>query len=205
MKSNWTQLWTNLIACCRNSSHLVKELFSPTRIENIETHELVMEMGQVAAKCWMREFRNTKKATSKNFSGTNGIYCWAQLDERDHLNLLGTFAINDFAIPFVILHCIFYVCFACFLRIIRKHITCLAIQQNTSLKFSVFYVRFCITGKKAKELVYSGAHDCNHVWTKNFKKRVGRLIYWQWWNFTNKILKLQLMNSTVWKEKTNGS
>ena len=91
-----------------------------------------MEMGQVAAKCWMREFRNTKRATSKNFSVTNGIYCLAQLDERDHLNLLGTFAINDFAIPFVTLHCIFYVCFACFLRI-GKYITCLAIYTTKHL------------------------------------------------------------------------
>ena len=27
-----------------------------------------------------------------------------------------------------------------------------------------------ITGKKAKELVYSGVHDWNNVWTKYFKK-----------------------------------
>jgi len=26
------------------------------------------------------------------------------------------------------------------------------------------------TGKKAKELVYSGVHDWNHVWTKYLKK-----------------------------------
>ena len=51
---------------------LVEELFSPKQLENIETHELVMEMGKIAAQTFMREFRNTKKATSKNFSGTNG-------------------------------------------------------------------------------------------------------------------------------------
>ena len=113
MKSNWSQLWTNLIACCRNSSHLVKELFSPTRIENIETHELVMEMGQVAAKCWMREFRNTKRATSKNFSVTNGIYCLAQLDERDHLNLLGTFAIKQWLCNTLCDTSLYFLCMFC--------------------------------------------------------------------------------------------
>ena len=59
---------------------LVEELFSPKRLENIETHELVMEMGKIAAQTFMREFRNTKKATSKNFSGTDGPYSWAHLD-----------------------------------------------------------------------------------------------------------------------------
>ena len=77
----------------------VEELFSPTRLENIETHELVMEMGKkiAANKSFMREFRITKKATSKNFSATNGPYTWAHLDKGDHLNLLGTFATNDLA------------------------------------------------------------------------------------------------------------
>ena len=31
-------------------------------------------------------------------------------------------------------------------------------------------VACCDTGKKAKELVYSGVHDWNHVWTKYLKK-----------------------------------
>ena len=37
---------------------LVAELFFSQRRENKETDALVIEMGVVAAKCWMNEFRN---------------------------------------------------------------------------------------------------------------------------------------------------
>ena len=37
--------------------------------ENKETDALVKEIGQQAAKSWMKEFRDPKKATSDNFEG----------------------------------------------------------------------------------------------------------------------------------------
>ena len=71
---------------------LVAELFFPKKEENKETEALVKEMGQQAAKCWMKEFRDKKKATSDNFDGDRS---WANTSEEDHHNLLGTMATND--------------------------------------------------------------------------------------------------------------
>ena len=73
---------------------LVAELFFSQREEIKETDALVIEMGEVAAKCWMNEFRDPKKATSFNFSGPRS---WANTTEEEHNNLLGTFATNDMA------------------------------------------------------------------------------------------------------------
>ena len=71
---------------------LVAKLFFPKKEENKETEALVKEMGQQAAKCWMKEFRDPKKATSDNFDGDRS---WANTSEEDHHNLLGTMATND--------------------------------------------------------------------------------------------------------------
>ena len=49
--------------------HLVAEQFFPQKEENKETDALAKEMGQQAAKCWMKEFRDPKKETSDNFEG----------------------------------------------------------------------------------------------------------------------------------------
>ena len=46
---------------------LVAKLSFSEREEIKETDALVIEMGEVAAKCWMNEFRDPKKATSCNF------------------------------------------------------------------------------------------------------------------------------------------
>ena len=73
---------------------LVAKLFFSEEEEIKETDDLVIQMGEVAAKCWRNEFRDPKKATCDNFSGTRS---WADTTEEEHNNLLVTFATNDMA------------------------------------------------------------------------------------------------------------
>ena len=63
--------------------------------ENEDTDELVKEMGVVACKTVMKEFRNDKKATHESFG--DGARSWANTTQEEHEHAKGAMATNDLA------------------------------------------------------------------------------------------------------------
>ena len=63
--------------------------------DNEDTNELVKEMGVIACKTVMKEFRNTKKATYESFG--DGDRSWANTTQEEHEHAKGAMATNDLA------------------------------------------------------------------------------------------------------------
>ena len=76
-------------------SELRKELFSPTRKENIDSSEYAEELGSVFAKAMLKELRDPTKATSKYLSSLDGSYSWKNTSPEVHKSLMGKMATND--------------------------------------------------------------------------------------------------------------
>ena len=74
---------------------LCKELFHPTREENIETDDFVKQLAVEIAQCMLEELRDPKKATSDYLSSREGKFSWGQTSHDEHVACIGKMATND--------------------------------------------------------------------------------------------------------------
>ena len=76
---------------------LTCELFFPSREENKDTTVLATSMAVIMAKCWLKELRDPKKATSDYLTSVDGRFSWGNTSEEVHTACLGKYATNDTA------------------------------------------------------------------------------------------------------------
>ena len=76
---------------------LRKELFDPTREDNVDCTEMMETLGSIAVTSILGELRDPKKATYKYLSLSKSIYSWDYCPETHKTDMLGKHATNDIA------------------------------------------------------------------------------------------------------------
>ena len=71
------------------------ELFNPTDVDNIDSTEISIELGQLATSEIVAEIRDPKKATSRHLTSAEGTLSWGKISDEEHEALKGKMAVND--------------------------------------------------------------------------------------------------------------
>eukprot|EP00966_Prymnesium_polylepis_P005872 134135-Prymnesium_polylepis.1 len=71
------------------------ELFNPTNPDDINSTEISLELGQLAAVEILIEIRDPKKTTSRHLTSAEGTLSWGQTSDAEHEALKGKMAVND--------------------------------------------------------------------------------------------------------------
>ena len=71
------------------------ELFNPTDEDNIDSREMAIELGALAASTILTELRDPKKATSRHLTSTEGKLSWGNTSVEEHEASLRKMAVND--------------------------------------------------------------------------------------------------------------
>ena len=71
------------------------ELFHPVIKDNVSSADLVRQLAPIAAKAFLEELRDPKKATYKYLSSSGSEYSYEHCPEEIKTDMLGKLATND--------------------------------------------------------------------------------------------------------------
>ena len=74
---------------------MCRELFHPMDKDNKDSTPLIENLTAIAARAWIDELLDPKKATFQYLSESGSDYCWSHFSDEVKTALMGKMAVND--------------------------------------------------------------------------------------------------------------